>query len=420
MVYRRRVKRRRTTTSRRYGRKRTYRRSTRRTGLRRYRKRRTTLRGIRRAQLEMANTQLRSLHEARLQQLQELRALQAAKQKKMADLNEALTRARRLKQGSINFDGNMYDTGANPPTVEEASWWDRLTNAGVAWKPEDQSHWDVVKEAWNNPATQFVGGLVGGSIAKDVIKNPSSLPGYDYAKSLKWSDLDSGGHFNSFMEGIGSVGGKYTKGAKKLWDKITPVKGKKGYTYRKDIPPERKRLFPTSNQKLKESLASWGGYEGDDEPEDKGPSLLDRYLAKGRKAWSSFTFPFKPLYDNEDPYSGLTPNERVKMAKQYAHDLEKWKGKPQYRKPVFLPADEDLNVDGDWSGIESISDDSVDLNIPPSMEGTPWNTPSKTSRLIRLNPEWEGEDEYELENDVPDFVHGSDIGGNVVNMDELM
>lgn len=59
----------------------------------------------------------------------------------------------------------------------EPSWWERLTSAGLAWKPEEQSHMDVVKEAWNNPIVQAVGKLVGGQMVSDIkseMKNAKS------------------------------------------------------------------------------------------------------------------------------------------------------------------------------------------------------------------------------------------------------
>lgn len=56
----------------------------------------------------------------------------------------------------------------------EPSWWDRLTTAGVAWKPEDQSYWDVVVDSWNHPITQFVGKMLLGQMVSDVKKELKS------------------------------------------------------------------------------------------------------------------------------------------------------------------------------------------------------------------------------------------------------
>lgn len=181
-------------------------------------------------------------------------------QKKMDDLNEAMARAKRLKQGSFNFDGNMYDTGATPTKEDEASWWSRLWNSGVAWKPDNQSHWDVVKEAWNNPITQFVGGLTGAAIAKDIIKEPRSLPGYSYAKKIK-SAIDP--EWDSFFQEMSKKKSLPSKTLGRWWDQVSPMKRKKP----SDLPWKKVQKLNLEPDKVPDNYFEANEWPDDDTPE---------------------------------------------------------------------------------------------------------------------------------------------------------
>lgn len=266
------------------------------------------------------------------------------------NFQKELESSKNLGRTHFLYNGSLHETGIKLPKVkgikpEKPSWWNRLTTSGIAWKPEDQSHWDVVKEAWNNPAVQWTLGLLGGKIAKDMIDRPASIPGYPYLVKGKY------------------YGGKVLKEAVNLFDKSGIKK-----VYDKTLPPLIKYI------PRPESFVP-------DVPRRKPP-----YINPRPDPWVDFPIvqnrPWEGDGDLPDFKTNLDQLTAITKAREWARQFNASRGYPDLREKEALDMLADMQNDPYFITDEDASNLLEGLvEVPLSLENiSSYDTPQKERR----------------------------------------